>query len=122
MTQDELIRTITATAADILRTGNSAPKLYLRVRPDGSVDVNEEVSWCCSPDEYYKRVPHTLSLEIERGSRDYTCLNDGEIEQCAEMADEAAEEYVRLWSREIAEWVSAGNLEGVPATDLCDAE
>jgi hypothetical protein len=117
MTQNELLRTITAAVADILRTGNSAPKLYLRVRPNGSVDVDKEISWCCSPDEYYKRIPHTLSLEVLQGSRDYTGLDDGEIEQCANMAEEAAVDIILGWEREIDEWIAAGNLEGVAESE-----
>ena len=117
MKQDELLAKITGTVADILRTGNSAPKLYLRVRPSGIVDVDEEVSWCCSPDEYFQRVPHTLSLEVVQGSRDYTCLDEDEFEQCAEMADEAAEDIVLGWKREIDEWIAAGNLEGVAESE-----
>lgn len=114
---NKAIETITekieATVAEILKTGNSAQKLYLRVRPNGDVDVDEETSWCCSSDEYYKRVPHTLSLEILRGTRDYSDLSENEIEECADLADEAAHEIVQDWEVNIREWVEAGNLQNV---------
>lgn len=104
-----LIENITNAVVEILKTGNSAQKVYLRVRPDGTVDVTNETSWCCSPDEYYKRVPHTLSLEVPRGTRDYSMLSEPEIEECADNAQEAAAEMVEAWQRDITEWVEAGN-------------
>ena len=117
MTQTTLTETITDALTEILKTGNSTPKVYLRVRPNGTVDVSEETSWCCSPDEYYKRVPHTLSLEILAGTRDYSSLSESEIEECANNAAEAAEEIVANWEPDITAWVAAGNLEGVEATE-----
>jgi flagellar biosynthesis/type III secretory pathway protein FliH len=112
-----LTETIEAAVAEILKTGNSAPKVYLRVRPNGSVDVTEETSWCCSPDEYYKRVPHTLSLEVLASTRNYSSLSEDEIEECADNATEGAEEIVAGWQHHISEWVAAGNLDGVEATE-----
>lgn len=110
MTKEAVIENIKAEVVEILRTGNSAQKLYLRLRPTGDVDVNEETNWCCSPDEYYKRVPHTLSLEIAKSTRDYSDLSEMEIEECADNADEAADDLIAGWDREIDEWIAAGNL------------
>ena len=112
-----LTETIKDTVVEILKTGNSAPKLYLRSRPNGTVDVSEETSWCCSPDEYYRRVPHTLSLEVLAGTRDYSSLSESGIEECADNATDAAEEIVANWEPDITAWVMAGNLEGVAATE-----
>jgi hypothetical protein len=114
-TQETLTETIKAELVEILKTGNSAPKLYLRVRPNGTVDVAEETSWCCSPDEYYKRVPHTLSLEVYKSTRDYSGLSEIEIEQNADCADEAADQIIEGWSQSIGEWIEAGNLAEVTA-------
>ena len=112
-TKEQAVReTIEAALVEILKTGNSAPKLYLRVQPDGTVQTDEQASWCCSPDEYYKRVPHTLSLEVLKFTRDYSDLSAGEIEECADCADDAAAEIMRGWEYEIAEWITAGNLVG----------
>src|SRR5262249_42156336 len=111
MKTDELLIKIESIAAEILETGDSAPKLYLRVRPNGDIDVTRETSWCCSEDEYYKRVPHTLSLEIVKSTRDYSNLSEAEIEECAEYAHDAAEELMEGWKSAITEWITAGNLE-----------
>ena len=94
----------------VLTTGNSAPKVYLRLRPSGNVDISEETSWCCSSDEYYKQVPHTLSLEILSGTRDYSGLSEDEIKEAANNAEAAAYDLVDSWRREIEEWIEAGNL------------
>ena len=120
MTKQAVIDNITAAVVEILKTGNSAQKLYLRVRPSGDVDVNEETSWCCSPDEYYKRVPHTLSIEVLQSCRDYSSLTDTEIEECADNAADAAAELVDQWEPEIDVWIGAGNLAGV-ASDVTQA-
>lgn len=114
MTKETVVENIKAEVVEILKTGNSAQKLYLRVRPAGNVEVNEETNWCCSPDEYYKRVPHTLSLEILKGTRDYSGLSECEIEQCADNADKAADELLAGWDHEITAWIAAGNLAAFP--------
>lgn len=111
-----LTAAITDVVSEILRTGNQAPKVYIRVRPDGTVDVSEEISWCCSPDEHYKRVPHTLSLEVPRGTRDYSMLSDVEIEECADNAQESAAEIVEAWSRDITAWIEAGDYAAQEST------
>ena len=36
----------------------------------------------------------------------------GEIEECADCADDAATEIMRGWEYEIAEWITAANLVG----------
>lgn len=110
MTKQELIDAIRDEVVETLTTGNSAPKLYLRVQTSGEVRVSEETSWCCSPDEYYQRVPHTLSLEILKSTRDYSSLSQEEIEQQADCAKEAAEEIVEDWMPEIEAWIAAGNF------------
>ncbi len=110
--QADLTDRIQAAVAEILRTGNSAPKLYLRVRPNGDVDVCEETSWCCSPEEYYKRVPHTLSLEVLASARDYSSLTADEIEACADAANDGAYDIVQGWQPDIAAWIAAGNYQG----------
>jgi len=111
-----LAETIKAALIEILKTGNSAPKVYLRIRPNGTVDVSEETSWGCSPDEYYKRVPHTLSLEVLACCRDYSGLSEIEIEECADNAIEGADEILACWDADIDAWIAAGNLEGVSGT------
>ncbi len=113
MNKDMLLENIKEALVPILKTGNSAPKLYLRVRPNGTADVSEEISWCCSPAEYYKEVPHTLSLEVLKSTRDYSSLSDGEIEECADNAEEAAEDIIAAWDAYIDTWIAAGNLEQV---------
>lgn len=105
-----LIETLTSKVEAILKTGNSAQRLYLRVRPDGAVDATEETSYCVSPDEYYKRVPHTLSLEVLKSSRDYSSLTTAEIEECADGAADAAQQIVEGWIDDIEAWIEAGNL------------
>jgi hypothetical protein len=113
--KDVVIEAITDALVGILKTGNSAPKVYLRVRPSGSVDVAEETSWCCSPDEYYHCVPHTLSLEVLQGTRDYSGCTEADIEANADCAQEAAEQIVADWDDEIQTWIDAGNLIEVAA-------
>ena len=115
-----LTDTIKTAVVKILKTGNSAPKLYLRVRPNGAVHITEGTSWCCSPDEYYKRVPHTLSLEVLKSTRDYASLSEDEIEECADNAGEAADDILTCWDADIDAWISAGNLEGVEATEVSE--
>jgi hypothetical protein len=111
-----LTETIKAALVEILKTGNSAPKVYLRVRPAGTVDVSEETSWCCSPDEYYKRVPHTLSLEVLKADRDYSSLSATEVEDCVANTYEAAEEIIGQWDADIEAWIAAGNA-GIEAAE-----
>ena len=111
----EIAATIKGALAYVLATGNSATKLYLRVRPNGTVDVAEETSHSVSEDEYNKRVPHTLSLEILKSARDYSGLDAEEIEAFADNADATAEEIVRGWEPKIREWVEAGNLQNAAA-------
>ena len=113
MERTELLANIQSAVADVLKTGNSAPKVYIRIQPTGDVDVREETSWCCSSDEYYKRVPHTLSLEIGQGERDYSMLDDDQIEECACNAEEAAEEWVNYYLPRIDAWIAAGNFSEV---------
>jgi hypothetical protein len=108
--KETLHEAIKAALTGILKTGNSAPKLYLRVRPSGAVEINEETSWCCSPDEYYRRVPHTMSLEVHAGTRNYDELSDEEIGECADNAEDAAESILEMWQHDIDEWIAAGNL------------
>lgn len=115
----KLCDNLTAAVADILRTGNSAPKVYLRLRPNGDIDVSEETSWCCSPEEHHKRVPHTLSLEVLASCRDYSSLSDEDIAECKEDADDAAHEIVQSWRPAIARWIEAGNYS--PALETGDA-
>lgn len=114
---EKLTETIKATVAEILKTGNSAQKLYLRIRPNGDVDISEETSWCCSEDEYFGRVPHTLSLEVLKSTRDYSHLSGDEVEYQADFAGECAEEIVNGWAGNIAEWIAAGNLTGANAAE-----
>ena len=110
MTKKTVVQNIKTEVVEILKTGNSAQRLYLRVQPDGSVEVSEEINWCCSPDEYYNRVPHEMSLEIAKSTRDYWALSAEEIEECADNAEEAADELAASWDHSINEWIAAGNL------------
>jgi hypothetical protein len=110
ITKDEMLAALREAVADILKTGNSAQKLYLRIRPSGEVNVDEQASWCCSPDEYYRQVPHTLSLELLKSTRDYSDISEADIEECAEAAPAAADELVAGWMGEIEAWIEAGNF------------
>jgi hypothetical protein len=107
---EKIIDTIKAVLVEMLKTGNSAPRVYLRVRPNGTVEVSEEVSWCCSPNEHYKRVPHTLSLEVLKSERDHSMLSDEEIEECADNAEDTVDALLKTWEHDIGEWIAAGNL------------
>lgn len=109
--RDALEARIISQVTEILSIGLSAPIVYVRVRPTGSLDVTCETSRCCSEDEYYHRVPHTLSLEILEGTRNYSDLSPDEIDECRAYARDAAEEIVVGWHKRITAWVEAGNLQ-----------
>ena len=112
---NDLRANIESAVADFLKTGSTANKVYVRIQPDGSVVVSEETSWTCSSDEYNKRVPHELSLEIPKGSRDYSGLTCGEIDDCVDARFEAAVDLVDGWDSDIQRWIAAGNYQEVSA-------
>lgn len=112
---EKMIGKVETLVTSILTAGNSAQKLYIMLRTDGSVDAREEVSYSVSESEYFGRTPHDLSLELQKSTRDYSALSAEEIEEQAMYAADAAHEFAEEHRPEIAAWVEAGNLETVNA-------
>ena len=46
----------------------------IRIHPDGTLSVSEEPSACYSQDEYYHRMPHTVTVAAQVGNGQH-CVN-----------------------------------------------
>ena len=110
MTITNLNEAIIEAVTEVLKTGSTASKVYVRIRPNGAVDTSEETGMAYSEREYFGRAPHTLSLEIGKGERDYSHLTDEQIEECQDNAREAAEQWCADRQDQIERWIEAGNL------------
>jgi len=72
----------------------------IRIDPDGTIRLSEEVSCCVSQDEYYHQMPHTVTVlsgqgfgqcDLEEGwEDDFDC--DELIEDCVEKLEDAGYE------------------------------